>query len=430
MIRAAHEVSHLSAVERIAVGVMAFATAFMNGVPYFASSGFICLVGIVVLAISQIRQRGLVLQLPASSAPMLMAWGLWFFAATIATVANLKVLTVVEWFWLHLLPFLLFILFLGLKPNRSDVIIFIVCITGGWLLRYSYAGFVFYQSWGLLGPADMLLAHFRLDRMQPYMSVTFGNTSRTAALLVPALVLIALVLAIVRTGRWLKAMLIVALAVILYNTFVTGSRAQIIVVVLALGVAGLKSSRRGGLLIILTIAAALVALMEAIGAAEVSRFASVFSSDRLQDGSVRERWDSIQEGMAVMGSNWLGVGPGRSPEFSYYSVAHQFAVFQGSEVGWMGFLAVIALFVLSTSRFLMLPMSRGRELKFVFAAAAASWLIFAMLANVPLGLGPNMPWVAMLAMLMALSEVAPLSVDRGRPSANAVRTPSGSQPPL
>lgn len=400
---------NLPAVERIAVGVMAFSIAAMNGVPYFASSGLFCLIAVVVLTISQLRRNGLVMQLPASSVPMIIVWGVWVFAATVATVANPMPVTVSEWFWVHLLPFAMLICLLGLRPSRADVLLFISCLAVGWIIRFGYAGFVFYQSWGIPGPTEILLAHFNLDRIRPYMEATFGNTSRTAALIVPAMIMTALTFVIVKTSRLQKVFLITTLAILSFNTLITGSRAQALVAILALAVAGLKSTRRGGVLVFIGVCASVAVLVRAIGASEVRRFSSVLSSSRLQDGSVRERWDSIQEGLRVMNEYWLGVGPGRSPDFNYYSVAHQFAVFQGSETGILGFLAVIVLFIIVLAKFALPPMSAGRELRFVFRAAAAGWFLFAMLANSPLGVGVNMPWAACLVLMVALGEIAPLS---------------------
>lgn len=399
----------LPAIERIAVGVMAFAIASMNGVPYFASSGLFCLIGVVVLTVSQLRRNGLVISLPAASVPVVIAWGGWVFAATIAAVANLMPVTITEWFWVHLLPLIMLISLLGLRPSRADILLFISCLAVGWIIRFGYAGFVFYQTWGIPGPSEILLAHFNIDRIRPYMNATFGNTSRTAALIVPAMIMTALTLAVAKTSRPQKVLLAVTLAVLAINSLIAGSRAQVLVAILVLAVAGLKSSARGGVLVVIGVGASVALLFRTIGASEVGRFSAVLSSNRLQDGSVRERWDSIQEGLRVMSEYWLGVGPGRSPDFNYYSVAHQFAVFQGSETGILGFLAVIVLFVIFIAKFAVSPISDGRELRFVFRAAAAGWFMFAMLANSPLGLGANMPWAACLVLMVAFGEIAPLT---------------------
>lgn len=397
----------LPAIERIAVGVMAFAIASMNGVPYFASSGLFCLIGVVVLTVSQLRQHGVAIRLPASSVPVVLAWGGWVFAATVAAVANLMPVTLTEWFWVHLLPFVMLIALLGLRPSRADVMLIISCLAAGWIIRFGYAGFVFYQTWGIPGPSEILLAHFNIDRIRPYMDSTFGNTSRTAALIVPAMIMTALTLAVAKASRPQQVLLAVTLAMLVINSLIAGSRAQVLVAVFVLAVAGLKSSARGGVLVVIGVGAGVALLLRTIGASEVGRFSAVLSSNRLQDGSVRERWDSIREGLQVMSEHWLGVGPGRSPDFNYYSVAHQFAVFQGSETGLLGFLAVIVLFLFIVAKFAVSPISNGRELRFVFRAAAAGWFLFAMLANSPLGLGANMPWAACLVLMVALGEISP-----------------------
>jgi len=397
----------LPAIERIAVGVMAFAIASMNGVPYFASSGLFCLIGVVVLTVSQVRQHGVMIRLPASSVPVVLAWGCWVFAATVAAVANLMPVTITEWFWVHLMPFVMLIAFLGLRPSREDVMLIISCLAAGWIIRFGYAGFVFYQTWGIPGPSEILLAHFNLDRIRPYMDATFGNTSRTAALIVPAMIMTALTLAVAKISRPQQVLLAVALALLVINSLITGSRAQMLVSVFILAIAGLKSSARGGVLVVIGVGTSVALLLRTIGASEVSRLSAVLSPNRLQDGSVQERWASIREGFQVMSEHWLGVGPGRSPDFSYHSVAHQFAVFQGSETGFLGFLAVIVLFLFVVAKFAVSPISDGRELRFVFRAAVGGWFLFAMLANSPLGLGSNMPWAACLVLMVALGEISP-----------------------
>lgn len=421
---------NLPAVERIAVAVMAFSIAAMNGVPYFASCGLICLVGVVVLTTSQLRRNGLAIKLPASSVPMIIAWGIWVFAATVATVANPMPLTVSEWFWVHLLPFVMLICLLGLRPSRGDVLLFISCLAAGWIIRFGYAGFVFYQSWGIPGPTEIMLAHFNLDRIRPYMEATQGNTSRTAALMLPAMVMIALTFAIVKTTRLQKVMLVTTLAILAFNSLITGSRAQMLVAILTLAFAGLKSTRRGGVMVFIGVCASVAVFIRAIGASEVGRFSSVLSASRLQDGSVRERWDSIEEGLRVMNEYWLGVGPGRSPEFNYYTAAHQFAVFQGTETGILGFLAVIALFIVIVAKSALTPMSAGRELRFVFRAAAAGWFLFAMLANSPIGLGVNMPWIACVVLMVALGEIAPLTEQGPKPVGQGAKARTALPDPL
>lgn len=403
------ESRNLPAVERIAVGVMAFSIASMNGVPYIASSGFFCLIALLVLTISQMRRNGLGLRLPAASVPVIIVWGVWVFAATVAMAANPMLVTVTAWFWVYVLPYLILICLLGLRPSRADVMLIVSCLAVGWILRFGYGAFVFYQTWGIPGPAEVLLAHFDLDRIRPYANVTFGNPSQTAALILIGMILTAVTLAVGKTSRIQKALLGVALAILAVNGLIAGSRAQLLVTIFMLALAGLKSSRRGGVAVVLGVCAIVALLLQTIGASEVGRFGAVLSSNRLQDGSVRERWSSTQEGLHVMSEHLLGVGPGRSPEFNYYTVAHQFAVFQGSETGILGFMAVVILFVIIVAKFGIPTLSNGRELRFIFRTAAAGWFLFAMLANSPLGLGVNIPWVACLALIVALGEIAPLT---------------------
>lgn len=397
----------LAAFERIAVAVMAFSLAAMNGKPFVASAGFICIIGVVVLTVSLLRRNGLKIVLPASSSELVTIWAVWVFAATVAMVANLQMVTLSEWLWVHLLPFLMLLAFLGLRPSRRDVLLVAGCLVAGWALRYGYAAFVFYQTWGFLGFTETWLAHFNLARNAPYAEATYGNTSITAPLVLMGLIMCGLLLVLLRTTYLIKACLIGALIILAFNAVITGSRALAIVSVLVLSLAGLKSSRRGGVSIFLAVAAAVTLFLRSIDLEELRRITVVFSADRLQDASLQGRMDSIREGFEVIARNPLGIGPGRSAEVSYYTVAHQFAVFQGSETGVLGGLAVTALFFVVMSKFMLARMSPGWEVRFIFRAAAAGWFVFAMIANSPLGLGPNLPWIGTLALIIAMGEVAP-----------------------
>lgn len=414
----------MDSIERIAAGVMAFSIAAMNGRPLILSSGIACLLVIFVLGVNQLRRRGLTLEFPAGAGPILAIWFIWFFAATLSLIASPEAETLSAWFWSFLVPTGVLVTMMGLRPSRSDAILILSCLAAGWLVRYAYAGWVFYQSWGVLNLTDLLFAHFNLERMIPYADVTYGNTSRTAAIIVPALVVTSLALIIASLSWRLRLLLGAAILALAVNALITGSRGQMLIIFMTLALAGLKSSRRGGVAIIALAVVALGYFISHLDFDTLGRFSMVLSTDRFADESIRGRWDSIDEGIQLMLHHPFGVGPGLSYKYSLYTVAHQFHVYQGSELGVLGFIATASLFAVIGYKFVVVRLSGSDNLGFIFKAAAFSWCAFATIANSPLGTGPNIPWAGLFALLVAMGEITPSTPATPRLPLAAYRDPA------
>lgn len=397
----------MDSVEKIAAGLLAFSIAAMNGRPLLLSSGIACLFVTFVLGVNHLRRRGLTLEFPAGAGPIIAIWLVWLFAATLSLIANPEMETLSAWFWSFLVPTGVLLTVLGLRPSRGDAVLILCCLAAGWLVRYAYSGWVFYQSWGVLNLTDILFAHFNLERMIPYAEATYGNTSRTAAIIVPALVATSLAMILTTVSWRIRLLLGATILALVLNALITGSRGQMLIVFMTLALAGLKSSRRGGVAIIALAVVALGYFISNLDFDTLGRFSMVLSTDRFADESIRGRWDSIDEGIQLMLHHPFGVGPGLSYKYSLYTVAHQFHVYQGSELGVLGFLATASLFVVIGYKFVVARLAGSGNLGFIFKAAAFAWCAFATIANSPLGTGPNIPWAALFALLVAMGEIMP-----------------------
>ena len=401
----------LNAVERIALAIMAFSLAALNGVPSILSCGVPCMAATLLLLLNYIRINGVSFALPKSSGPILAVWALWVFLAILSAVANFELVTITTAFWSYVLPLAMLVVVLTTRPSIDDLKFVLAVLIAGWLLRFGYGALVFQQTLGFNSLEQVLAAHFYLDGFRPYATATYGSTGRTLALIVPAMICVALAFFFVKVRPAFKVLIVAALLIIAANALITGSRALFLVVSAVLLVSGLKSSMRGGVVIVALVGGVAALFFSSLDLETQNRFANLFSTNRYLDNSVRERWESIDEGVEIMMSHVLGIGPGRSSEVLFHSVSHQFAVFQGSEMGVLGLITVVVLYILTGWKFLTTSVATAAGLVFVFWASAFGWFSLAMLANSPVGSGPNMPWVGLFAFLWALGEVAPRGVE-------------------
>jgi hypothetical protein len=397
-------------VQRAGICVIAFVLPGFNGRPYALSSGFPC----VLIAVFLLSHRAFLLSQRAFHRDLTMLrWRdagalvfvlfAWVVVAVLSTIANANPDTAYNLVWSYLAPFVLFLSIYGLQPSSADYESIFSSFALGLLLRFSIGAWTFYQTWGIPSFSDLSLARFDLFRIDSYMKVTFGNTSSTASVLAVTIpVLVTSMMMPRRRLGWLVS--IPALGVCIANVFITGSRATIIIVSLVTTLIAIKIRSRARFAIFGVLAIAAMLFIRNIGDENLARFKAVIDMDEQGDQSVAERLDSMRYGLETMRDHPWGTGPGMSFLDNPYTVPHQFAVAQGSDLGVLGMVCVILLSVIVLVKVIPFDLSRGRQLTgaIAFEFGAFTWIVFAMTANIGLSSGPTMTWSGLLAMFLAL----------------------------
>lgn len=399
--------------EQLAVCLIAFVLPAFNGRPYRLSSGFVCLpIALVLLIHGTLKNRDYIV-LKRQSSPAAFVLAGWVLVATVSTAVNLNIEASFDllWdlLWGYWVPFMLFMSLIGLKINDDDFRWILTAFALGLAFRFGYGAITFYFEWGVPSLAELLLARYNLVRMQDYMDATFGNTSNSASIIaiaLPVLVLSMLSRPLSATTKFIMGGGIVILGM---NLLITGSRAGILVVSVVLIIAALKVRSRWRYSILLALVLAVYSANEYAGEAFVGSLRSVLDADIQADNSLSERAESIEFGLAMMFDYPLGVGPGASHLYNPYSVAHQFVVAQGSELGVLGMAFVLLFMSIVVFKTLMMTWNSGGVAlppAAVFRFGALSWVLVAMTANVPVSFGPTIPWIGIPLMLIAFGEMA------------------------
>lgn len=397
-------------VQRAGICVMAFVLPAFNGRPVALSSGFPCLLfsGFILFHRALHRDRRMLRWRDAGA--LVFVLFAWVVVASLSTIANANANPVIvdNLVWSYLAPFILFLSIYGLRPSSADYESIFFSFSLGLALRFSIGAWTFYQTWGIPSFSDLAVARFDLLQMDSYMSVTFGNTSSTASVLAVTIPVLVTSLMIPRRGlAWLISL--PALAVCVANVFITGSRATIIIVALVITLIAIKIKSRARFAVFAVLTMAVVLFVSNIGDESLARFKAVLEIDEQGDQSVAGRLDSISYGLEHMCDHALGTGPGISFLDNPYSVPHQFAVAQGSDLGPLGMVCVILLSVAVLVKVIRLDLRRRQELTgaIAFQFGALTWIVFAMTANIGLSSLATMPWSGLLALFLALGESWP-----------------------
>ena len=400
----------LHRLDRWAVCLVAFVLPALNGRPFSLNSGFFCFLVAIFLLLRGSRNSGgrIEIPIPVHSRTIAYLWASWALLATVSTLTNLTAEALNNLLWGYWVPFFLFLSLVGLKPSRDDFQWIFGAIAFGLTLRFGYGAWVFYLEWGALDLNDLVFAHFDLGRMNAYMDATFGSTGNSASILTIALpVLIWSRIALVSMTRMIAAVIIFSIVIVFVNMLITGSRSALIISAVVLLVSSFKIKLRGRFILLLLVGLAALLMNEYAGDTVVDRFSSVLNVDRERDASVDERFDSIILGLGIMIDHpFVGVGPGMTAKYNIHSVAHQFAVAQGGELGIPGFIIVMLFAGLIVKRIFSLDFDKYTDeinpaMAFQFGAFA--WVIYAMATNIPTNSGPAIPWIGMLSMFLAFS---------------------------
>ena len=404
--------TRLDTIDLIAVCLVALSMGGLNGFPFPLCNGLVVLPAVFVMTANGLLRRGGRLGLARRAVAPTVLFGAWTALATVAAVANSSSEAFETLLWSYWTTFLLYLCCVSLKPSDRDLELILLCLATGFLLRFSAATLVFYQLYGIPSLSQIFDIHFQIAGMEPYRDVTFGSTGNTGALVGYTFSTFVVAL-MTRKTRWLSTIvLLLTVAVLGVNFFITGSRGAILVAAFAIAAGSIKLRSRWRYLIVLAIPVAYLLLAMSSGQSFSHRLVAAATLDSQGDGSVSERMDSIRYGWNLMLQHPFGVGPGMEHWFNPYSVAHQFAISQGSELGPAGLLCVSVLgaMVLWSAATSVPPPER--RLSYAFVAGALAWIVYAMTTNTPMADGPNMPWAALLALFLAFGTAASTTTRR------------------
>lgn len=270
----------------------------------------------------------------------------------------------------------------------------------------------YYREWGLPSGVELLMSRYMLDRMQGYMTATFGNTGNTAAYLALIIPVAGAAALSKHVGPWLRALGTALTIVCLGNALIVQSRTLLWLLVFASAtLLWFFRVRIAGVVLVLLLACAVFVLpfLESLDEF-VSHTTSVFQGGEA-DASLAERLDAMQVGArTILDNPALGVGPGNTLVVNPYTTAHQYWLQQGSELGLIGLVAAIVLSASVFLRFATIARRRsGRssdELQFACYGGAMWYLAYGLLANVTLSNSVVNAWIGVFAALLAMGEGA------------------------
>lgn len=398
----------LSRFERQAVCLVAFVLPAFNGRPFTLSSGFVCLLVASMLLIKGMHKHGNRIVLPRQSKPIAFLWAGWVLVATVSTLANFEIEAVNNLLWGYWVPFLLFLGLVRLRPSRDDFQWIFGFFALGLALRFGYGTLIFYSEWGIPTLSELLFARYDLVRMEAYMDATFGSTGNSASIV--AITLPVLVWSLIVSGgmkRVVRIVIVVSIMILCANVLITGSRSAMLIGAAVLTVSAFKLKLRWRYALLLSIGIPAYLFMEYTDEQVTDHFVTLITANRQEDNSLAERVESINVGLNIMSDFPLGVGPGMSSLHNAYAVAHQFAIAQGSDLGFLG--TIIVLFMVGWVVVGMITLRLGKYIDEInpavaFRFGAFTWVTYAMLTNITVNSGSTIPWIGMLALFLAFSE--------------------------
>lgn len=403
----------------VAVSFIAFMLVFCNGRPFILSNGLYCLFASIGLFFMVLMDHEENLTIPKEQRVTLFLLLGLIFSATISLIMNVSAEVLWNTYWGFYVPLFMFFFLASLRLNVLDISSIFVCLAIGVIMRFGYGAWVFYQEWGNLSFNELLSARFDVGRMESYGQATFGNTANTASLLVILFPALVVALTQLKLRAWCKIIIGFGISIILLNVCITGSRAALAMVILIWPfVLFMFKSKwfRTSLFVILI----LLGLFFTFGSEKLVKRQLFIDSDQSSqtnfldsykyfqiDSSVSERTQSIFYGIQVLKKKPFGIGSGMSYVDNPYTIAHQFLISQGDELGWLAILFIILLFMTICKKTFSWKSNRNNNVVLsqvmVFSLVPFTWMIYALLANMTISSGPTISWVGLLIFFLALS---------------------------
>ena len=408
------------------LALAAFSLGAFNGLPFWLSNAVACT--LACLWVAARPAPSLHGDTPGAPDWLAALWALLVGAALASTLVNFTALTVVNFFLGYATPLLLYVVARTCRLLPREIRWIVMGLTLGLLLRFSYGLLVFAQTFGI--PEHPVAVFFMRDAVQSsaYVEATFGNTGNTASLIAVSLPVLLFSTVLLRFGAISRIVCALAIGVLLANTLITGSRGVLLFTVIAAALVLCPWANRHRILSVIGVGAVILlaqnglARLSPVGEVDATVLFDYLTLQSENDESAFERRESIRQGLQAFADHPLGVGPNRSAEINQYSVPHQLALNQASDIGWLALPLWIAIAGVITWRFIadFWGYCRGsRRHRIVFSIGAFVWLAYGMTLNIVTTVGTCISWIGLLALFGGLSR---------NPSLQAEPVPQASHP--
>jgi hypothetical protein len=394
--------------DAVALSAAALSLALLNGHPYWLSNAVVCALAAAAVLIRRAASApsGRTPQRSVDTVGLLLA--ALTLVASVSTAVNLGALTAINLVLGYAIPLALYFAASQAILTRAGVRWIVVALAAGLVARFGAGLVVFADNFGV--PSSPVTVFFMRDEIQAsdYVKATFGNTGNTAALIAVTLPVLLAALTLPTLGAAVRLLVAAAVVLLLLNAIITGSRGVLSFSMLALvAVLAFFAGRRAILacgLVLLGIAYWLSA--SPITDLDLDQLIDYFTFAGQSDSSAIERTDSIAIGLETIRNHPLGVGPNRSVEVNEYSVPHQFALNQASDVGFIaiGLWTLTCLSVLArVVPDLAACRRRGVRPAAIFSLATAIWLLYGMTLNIATTSGTCISWIGLFALYAGLA---------------------------
>jgi hypothetical protein len=270
----------------------------------------------------------------------------------------------------------------------------------------------FVREWGSTEIHTVISAYQNLLRMELYEAATFGSRGNTATFVIIIAPLF-LWTALDRSRGWLVRSVSAALMIpIAMNVLILEIRAAFIALLFAIAaVFGFKLGvRRYPIFAVALGIAVLLVVRYSPDIADTmsDRLRPIVTIDAVDDVSVMQRGEAIDEGLALAKRNWLlGIGPGASGTRHSQTSAHQLEVQEFMEIGVLGLVAS-ALFSIGVLLMLVRTLAMGQDLginntRFALLIGPATFVVYGTFSNPTLNVGYVNTWVILVASMVALT---------------------------
>ncbi len=367
--------------------------------------------------------------------------GCWLLGATMSmvfnTVADQVLLT---YFSVFLAGVALYAALDGIRLTPRTLELGILGLVVGSMFPLIGGVLAFRQEWGIADPDTIISAYQNLARMGLYEAATFGSRGNTAAFLMIVCPLFLFVALDKTRTRWIRAICAAVMVPIVFNLLVLEIRAAFLTLVLSCAaIFGFKLGFRRYPLFLAGLAVALLLAFRYspdITLTMFDRLRPIVTADMVEDRSVMERAESIEEGLVTAERNWqVGIGPGGAVTRHSLGAAHQFQIQQFMETGILGLLGS-TVFAFGVLLMLGRSLARSRDdeannIRFSLLIGPASFVMYGLLSNATLAVGYVNTWTVLMASMLALTppleakRVALKSFARQlRPTTRTVSAPS------
>jgi O-antigen ligase len=356
--------------------------------------------------------------------PLVVIWLGFCLFATLSTLAN----PLPEDGWLPLLgcyvmPAMLFHTVSVLQFNESQVRRILLFVALGSLIPLLWGAWEFYKEWGIPTGIDLLESRYNIRRMDGYMSKTFGNTGNMAAFLAILMPTTGAALVTYWRDRGARALLSLTLVVALLHVLIVQSRTLFIVLTLSFPVIGLFYRLRFGAIFVVLLTGMAAIVIPLLTVVDQFLKSTVGAAAGLnEDNSVSERFEAMQAAYQIIKDHYsVGVGPGNSLLLNPFTSAHEYILQQGSEIGVVGIPLAIALTAAYAWRLYTFFRTRAQDpyanVRFAMVIGPVAYLIYGVIANMPLAENVMTPWIGLVSLLggASFSRIAPVIKSSAQP---------------